>query len=37
LFKTDEILGLRLATVHNLEFYLQLMQDIRKAIKAGKL
>lgn len=37
LFKTDEILGLRLATIHNLEFYLQLMQDIRKAIKNNKL
>jgi queuine tRNA-ribosyltransferase len=37
LFKTDEILGLRLATVHNLEFYLQLMQDIRKAIKNNKI
>ncbi len=37
LFKTDEMLGLRLATVHNLRFYLRLMQLIRQAIKAGKL
>lgn len=37
LFKTDEMLGLRLATIHNLRFYLRLMQLIRQAIKARKL
>lgn len=37
LFKTNEPLGLRLATLNNLEFYLTLMSDIRKAVKAGKL
>ena len=33
LFKINEILGLRIATKHNLHFYIQLMQDIRKNIK----
>ncbi|MFC1598929.1 tRNA guanosine(34) transglycosylase Tgt [Patescibacteria group bacterium] len=37
LFKTKEGLGLRLATLNNLEFYLQLMQNIRQAIKDKKL
>lgn len=37
LFKTQEPLALRLATINNIEFYLQLMQDIRSAIKQGKL
>jgi len=37
LFKTEEILGMRLATLHNLDFYLQLMRDIRGAIKKGEL
>lgn len=32
LFKVDEPLGKRLATLNNLEFYLRLMEDIRKAI-----
>lgn len=32
LFKTDEILGLRLTTYHNLYFLLKLMEDVRKAI-----
>ncbi len=32
LFKTDEILGLRLVTYHNLYFLKKLMADIRKAI-----
>ncbi|HEV7986605.1 MAG TPA: tRNA-guanine transglycosylase, partial [Steroidobacteraceae bacterium] len=31
-----EILGVRLATLHNLHFYLKLMQDIRGAIVAGQ-
>ncbi len=30
-----EILGVRLATLHNLHFYLQLMREIRGAIAAG--
>lgn len=37
LFKTQESLGLRLATLNNLEFYLSLMAEIRLAIKTGKL
>jgi len=32
----NEILGVRLATLHNLHFYLQLMRDIRSAILAGR-
>ncbi len=31
LFKTREPLGLRLATIHNLRFYLQLMERLRKS------
>jgi len=31
-----EILGVRLATVHNLHFYLQLMRSIREAIAQGQ-
>lgn len=33
LFNVDEILGLRLATIHNLYFLITLMEDMRKAIK----
>ena len=33
LFKTKEILGLRIATEHNLNFYFQLMKKIRTEIK----
>jgi len=33
--KTNEILGSRLNTMHNLYFYLNLMQGARDAIKAG--
>lgn len=32
LFKTDEILGLRLATLHNLHFLLHFMKEMRQAI-----
>lgn len=32
LFKTDEIFGLRLTTIHNLYFLLQFMREMRKAI-----
>ena len=34
LFKTNEILGLRIATQHNLKFYMHLMNEIRKKINA---
>ncbi len=37
LFRTNEPLGMRLATLNNLGFYLGLMAEIRKAIRAGKL
>lgn len=33
LFASGEILGVRLATMHNLKFYLNLMEKIRKAIE----
>jgi queuine tRNA-ribosyltransferase len=33
LFKTGEALGERLATMHNLRFYLNFMQKIRTAIE----
>lgn len=34
LHRTGEILGARLNTIHNLHYYLQLMQEIREAIEA---
>lgn len=37
LFKADEMLGPMLLTWHNLTFYQTLMQNIREAIKGGKL
>jgi len=37
LFKTQEPLGLRLATLNNLYFYMSLMENIRSAIRRGKL
>ncbi len=37
LFKIKEPLGLRLATLNNLEFYLTLMERLRRQIRAGKL
>jgi queuine tRNA-ribosyltransferase len=36
LLKTGEVLGLRLATGHNLRFYLWLMATIRKTIAEGE-
>jgi len=36
LFKTGEPLAMRLATLNNLEFYLRLMEQIRKRIGRGK-
>lgn len=35
LVKSDEILGLRLLTLHNLAFYLDLMKQARRAIEDG--
>ena len=35
LVKAEEILGLRLITLHNLHFYLELMRKARSAIEAG--
>ncbi len=35
LFIADEILGLRLNTLHNLHFYMELMRSAREAIGAG--
>jgi len=35
LIKAEEILGLRLITIHNLHFYLHLMRQIRDALEAG--
>ena len=37
LFKTQELLGVRLATINNLEFYFQLMADIRSSVTRGKI
>ena len=36
LLKTNEILGERLATVHNLHYFLNLMQQMRNAIEADE-
>ena len=35
--RANEILGARLATMHNLFYYQQLMQEMRAAIEAGEL
>ncbi len=37
LFVTEEPLGQRLATLHNLTFYLSLMIEMRRAIRGGRL
>ena len=37
LFKSGEMLGLRLATWHNLRFLINLMKDVREAIKNDRL
>lgn len=37
LFKINEPLGLRLATLNNVEFYLELMSRVREEIKKGQL
>jgi len=36
LIKIDEALGARLASVHNLRFYLRLLEEARCAIRAGR-
>jgi len=36
LLNVNEILGLRLTTIHNLHFYLSLMRDIQNAIMTGQ-
>lgn len=36
LLKAGEMLGMRLAVMHNLYFYNQLMQDIRESIEEGR-
>jgi queuine tRNA-ribosyltransferase len=36
LVKAEEILGLRLITLHNLHFYLELMRQAREAIEGGQ-
>ena len=36
LFNTDEILGLRLVSLHNLYFYASFMREIREAISEGR-
>jgi queuine tRNA-ribosyltransferase len=36
LFQADEILGLRLASIHNLHFYMKLVSQARQAILNGK-
>jgi queuine tRNA-ribosyltransferase len=36
LFRSREILGLRLATIHNLHFVLDLMAQIRESIRQGR-
>jgi queuine tRNA-ribosyltransferase len=35
LFQAQEILGLRLATIHNITFYMQIVKSARKAIQKG--
>jgi queuine tRNA-ribosyltransferase len=35
LLKAEEILGLRLVTLHNLHFYLHLMEQVRAALETG--
>ncbi len=37
LIKTNEVLGIRLTTIHNLHFLINLMHNIREAIKKEKL
>lgn len=36
LLKSDEILGLRLVSLHNLHFYINMMQEIRESLAQGR-
>jgi queuine tRNA-ribosyltransferase len=36
LFNAGEVLALRLGTIHNLYFYLNLMRDVRASIEQGR-
>ena len=36
LFKAEELLGLRLNTIHNIHYYLSLMAEARQAIQEGR-
>lgn len=36
LFNTEEMLGLRLVSLHNVHFYLKLMSDIREVVAQGR-
>jgi queuine tRNA-ribosyltransferase len=36
LIKAEEILGLRLVTLHNLQFYLSLLREARASILEGR-
>ncbi|RMI20794.1 MAG: tRNA guanosine(34) transglycosylase Tgt [Calditrichaeota bacterium] len=36
LFKMKEMLGMRLATIHNLYFYMKLMEEARRAIRENR-
>ena len=36
MFNVNEIFGLRLATIHNIHFYLDLIKNVRQAISDGK-
>ena len=36
LYVADEILGLRLNTIHNLHYYLNLMSEVRAALEQGR-
>lgn len=37
LFNVDEILGARLATIHNLHFLIKLMEDLRESIREDRV
>ncbi|MCG9969825.1 tRNA guanosine(34) transglycosylase Tgt [Pelotomaculum terephthalicicum JT] len=37
LLKAGEVLGIRLTTIHNLSFVLELMKELREAIREGKM
>ena len=37
LYLAEEILALRLNTIHNLHYYLQFMRDLRQALREGRL